>query len=319
MSGASALRTPVTYRPMRYLRRSKGLHKLLYNRLGLPLDVSEAAIRRLKQAWNPAQMGERRRLARMMPRSDSDERLRRDGFLKLETSSWDHLAAALVDCEQAFETSSRTAAIGATQAAGAKQFLVSVIRDRQALQYGAVMDLAISPSIIELVSGYFGAVPLLSSIRLWWSPPNASVVDSQLFHCDREDQTQLKVLVNVSDVTAEAGPFTLIPADASARIKRAVDYSYRDYQLSDEDIEKAGGLSEAIALLGTRGTAHCVDSSRCLHYGSRSNSKLRLMLMMRYTRYEAPNVTMPVWMPAAGRFDRELDELQRLVLGLSAG
>lgn len=305
------------YRPIRQLRRIKGVHKLLYNHLGLPLEASEAAIRSLKYVWNPTQVRLRERLAGDLPDSADDAVLNRDGYLKLASDQFDMLSAALSSCGRALEDSVSSGAIDKARSAGPKEFLVSVIRDEEAFQYDGVMELALSRPIVRLASKYLASIPMLSSVRLWWSPPNASAVDSQLYHCDREDRRQLKVLINITATTQKNGPFTIIPAEASERIKTAVKYDYKDYRLTDEAVHAVEDQVQEIAMTGPPGSASCVDTSRCLHYGSRHNTEPRLLLMLQYTSCLAPNVSLPLWLPGLSARPIALDDLQRLVLGLA--
>ncbi len=318
MTDTFASQTQSPYRPIRQWRRSKRLHKLLYNHLGLPLHTSEAAIRTLKFALNPAQVRLRERLAVDLPATEQDAELEREGYLQLAPDQFSMLPQALASCSRAFEVSVRSGAVHDAQAEGPKEFLVSIIRDEEAYQHNGLMELAVSSPVLRLASKYLGSVPMLSGIRLWWSPPNTSEIDSQLYHCDREDQRQLKVLLNISDTTHKTGPFTLIPAGISERVKSEVGYSYKRYRLTDEEVWSTEDQTQAVPLTGPSGSAYCVDTSRCLHFGSRQNSEPRLLLMVQYTRYLAPNVTLPSWLPDRSAAPMELDELQRLALGLTA-
>ena len=305
------------YRPIRQFRRTKGVHKLLYNHLGLPLSASEAAIRSLKFVWNPGQVRLRERLAAGLPDTEDDVTLEREGYQDLSAQPLDMIPTVLSSCSAAYDASVRDGTMGAAQAAGPKEFLISIIRDEEVFQHPGVMELALSQPILRLASKYLGSVPMLSGVRLWYTPPNSTAVDSQLFHCDREDERQLKVLVNITDTTRENGPFTVLPAASSERAKSAVGYSYKDYRLSDEQVWSTVDQSEAISLIGPRGSANCVDTSRCLHYGSRQNTEPRLLLMVQYTRYLAPNVTLPYWKPEHASSPMELNDMQRLALGLA--
>lgn len=307
----------ITYRPIHQLRRTKGLHKLMHNRLSLPLDFAETAIKRLKFAWNPAQMRQRTRLAGTLQHTCGDEFLAQNGYLHIKPADVNGLQDALDECTQALQSSTSTGAIKTAQAAAPKEFLISIIKDEQLLAHKALTGFAVSHPLIELAARYFGAVPMLSGVRLWWTPPNKTVIGSQLFHCDREDRRQLKFLINVMASTPESGPFTLISAGQSARIKSAVRYSYKTYQLTDGEICAAGEPDELIALTGPPGSIACVDTSRCLHYGSRNNTQPRLLLMIQFTDCLAPNVTLPKWHLGLSKLGLELDALQRLALGVT--
>ena len=73
---------------------------------------------------------------------------------------------------------------------------------------------------------------------------------------------------------------------------------------------------ECVSLTGQPGEGGCVDTCRCLHFGSRGNTKPRVMLMLRFNDHLAPNVDVPDWHLRAGELPEGLNELQKLVLGL---
>lgn len=306
-----------SYRPARQIRRIKGLHRLMHHRLSIPLGLTEAVLRRLKHAWNPSQTRRRTALARELERLDRDTILGQYGYLRLEPYSLPGMREALELCRTQYEKARAAGSAEERQSASVKEFLVSVIKDDEVLDHPELFSFVISPDIVELAAKYFGAVPVLAGVRLWWTPPNDMATASQLFHCDREDQKQFKMLINVFETTPDAGPFTFIPADTSAKLKKKIKYSYKNYRLPDEDIAAAGGLDAAVPLIGPAGAAACVDTSRCLHYGSRGNSRDRLVLMIQYTDSLAPNVTVPAWHDRLSYMDVELTEAQQLALCVS--
>lgn len=309
----------IAYRPIRQLRRTKGLHKLLHTHLSVPQSLAERAINRLKYVWNPTQVRQRARLAETLRHTDADAFLQQQGYLHLEPGQIGGLQTALDSCTRAYEQSIPTGVMEAAKAAAPKEFLISVIKDEQMLDYASLSTLVVSHPLIELAAKYFGTVPMLSGVRLWWTPPNTSISESQLFHCDREDRRQLKFLINVTEATPDTGPFTLIPAGESERIKATLGYSHKTYRLTDDEVFRVGAPNEIITLTGPPGSVACVDTSRCLHYGSRNNSQPRLLLMVQFTDCLAPNVTLPKWHLGLSKLGLELDELQRLTLGVSTG
>ena len=306
-----------SYRPSRQIRRIKGLHRLLHHRLSVPLGMTESVLRQLKHAWNPSQARRRSALAAELERSDQDTFLEQYGYLRLEPYSLPGMREALDYCSAEYDKARAAGSALEKQSASVKEFLVSVIKDEELLDHPELFSFVISPAIVELAAKYFGAVPVLSGVRLWWTPPNDMATASQLFHCDREDQKQFKLLINVFDTTPETGPFTFIPADISAKLKKKINYSYKNYRLPDEHIAAAGGLDMTIPLIGPSGAAACVDTSRCLHYGSRGNTRDRLVLMVQYTDCLAPNVTVPDWHAQLSHMDVELSEAQQLALCVS--
>ncbi len=307
---------PPVYRNARLLRRSKGLHKLLYNRLGLPLNASEGLIRGVKYLWNRDDARHRNRIARGLKLDDRDHILQHTGYLRFDPEQL-HGACEVVDaCRAEFDTAQTTGSLAAARASGRKDYLVSIVKNEEALHHKCIIDLALSRPVIDTASKYLGAVPVLSAMRLWWTPPNISTADSQMYHCDREDRKQLKFLTYITDSTMETGPLTILPAGISEAVKTRINYSYKRNRRADAEIREAGG-DETVTLTGPSGTTYCVDTSRCLHFGARQNSAPRLLLVLQYTNSLAPNVTVPRWRPDAHHPSYELDELQRLVLGLT--
>jgi len=156
-------------------------------------------------------------------------------------------------------------------------------------------------------------VPLLAGASLLVSPPNQTVRSSQLFHIDDEETRQVKLFLNVTETGTEQGPFTFLPADVSSRIRAATGQDRG--RMSDARIESAGGEDHAQRLTGPPGRGLLIDTSRCLHFGSRANSRERLLLALQYFRFEAPAESKARFRTPPA-FANELDPLERLVLGL---
>lgn len=193
-------------------------------------------------------------------------------------------------------------------------FLVRLTGDEEVLAQETVRDFVLSDELVGLASHYFGQVPVLSRVDFWWSPPNESKAESQLYHYDGEDKSQLKIILNVVDVDENTGPFTFLSAPASANIAKTRRHSAR---LDDDAVEATVGRDAITQLTGLAGTVGAVDTSRCLHYGSRGNSKDRLILMLQFTRFLAPKASLPNWDLAAFNVHREtLDETRKMVLNM---
>lgn len=170
-------------------------------------------------------------------------------------------------------------------------FLRPIARDDELLVLPEVRNFILCDEIVNLASHYLGEVPVLSGLLLQWSPPNGSCVESQMYHYDAEDTTQLKVLLLVKDVTADCGPFTYVKAPSSEKIIRTRRQSKR---LDDETVEGVVGTEAICRVMGGQGSVAAVDTSRCLHYGSRGNRRERLMLFAQFTKFLAPKAHMPV-------------------------
>lgn len=159
-----------------------------------------------------------------------------------------------------------------------------------------LVDFVCSPELIAPVADYLGFIPALSKtlptgIRIVESGKHLDALahlpprDSQVFHIDPYDHPMIYVIVVLRDCTGEMGPFTFLPASASARAAKALDYwsRGRPYRLEDEEIYSVVDRQEAIELTYPRGTVLFIDTSRCFHYGSRNAEKPRFVAMYGLT------------------------------------
>ena len=143
----------------------------------------------------------------------------------------------------------------------------------------------IARPILDTATNYLGAVPRLSGAMLVWSPENDTARSSQLFHFDYEDLTQLKMFINIFDTTEEQGPLTFLPADISAQVQNSMGRILG--RVSDEQVYQAGGRNHDVKLVGPSGSGAFLDTSRCLHYGSRFNKKDRLILIVQFLKFHS--------------------------------
>ena len=155
-----------------------------------------------------------------------------------------------------------------------------------------LVDFALSDSLLSIATNYLGIVPSLNRVDLVYSVPRATPeehISSQLFHQDPEGLQQVKVFLNVFDVEDPEGPFMFIPAGESERIVRQIRDERRvagapnDTRYRDDEIAAHGGSGATRRLVGPAGTAAVLDTSRCLHAGSRVQpGHFRLCLFIQY-------------------------------------
>lgn len=300
---------------MRQLRHTRSFYRFLFRGLGLPFSVADTITKGLKFAWNPAQGKLREEFAARIGERAEAEQLRRDGFLVFAPDRFPAIDGVLKTCREIRDERAPTA----DTALEGKDFLVTVAKDTQFAEWPHLFDLLISRDLIDIASAYFGRVPVLSGASLWWSPPNETFRQSQMFHCDREDHTTLKMFFNIEDVTPEKGPFTLMPGPASDRAKAKLRYHKRiSSRVTDDELAASAGPDELVELTGGQGGGACVDTSRCFHYGSRGNTEPRCVLMLRFSDYLVPFADVPDWSKAMDTCALELDEYQKLLLGFRA-
>jgi hypothetical protein len=183
-------------------------------------------------------------------------------------------------------------------------FLRYLLNDDDLRRHPELVRFALSDAMLGAATRYLGMIPHLSRIDLMYSLPRTTAgknIESQLFHLDHEGLTQVKHFIHVFDVGEHEGPFTFIPADATSRIVRDVralrrrrntgqDIELRRY--SDEEIAAVGGTGDVITVTGPVGAGVAVDTSRCLHLGSRVDpGSFRVCLYTQYcTTHEITNI-----------------------------
>jgi hypothetical protein len=149
--------------------------------------------------------------------------------------------------------------------------------------------LALHPSVVATATAHLGMVPVLAGVTVLRSPYVAGPpTGSQLFHSDWEDVTQLKLFVHCSEVTAKHGPLTALRGTSSIRVKEALHYRYggKGFRRFDDEVLALASLDDVQAFEGPPGTAVFVDTSTCLHYGSRlaEGAPDRLLVQLQFLR-----------------------------------
>jgi len=143
---------------------------------------------------------------------------------------------------------------------------------------------------------YMKTIPVFSKTR----PPGARFMesnikldpdsglpprDSQLYHIDFYDCPMFYVLVLLEDVTMDCGPWTFLPASVSERISKKIGYREkgRGYRLQDSYVRPYIQPNEEIVFAYPKGSVLFIDSSKCLHFGSRNALLPRYMMMYGLT------------------------------------
>lgn len=129
-----------------------------------------------------------------------------------------------------------------------------------------VVAFALQPAVLGIVAQVYGELPQLDSVLLTWSRyDNKPLSVSQLWHRDFDDTRVLKLFVYLTNVDgSDDGPFTFIDGALSDRARYSVKSHRADAMLSTR-LDPA----QSTAITGPALTAFMVETSRCLHMGSR--------------------------------------------------
>jgi hypothetical protein len=299
-------------------RRFKTAEKSLYFRLR-DSDTGRVLLRAASMARSPREIRHRTRAAApylaQLDQTTQPFIDPRTGYSLLSLSTKGELGNVLATSRQLFEFKKEdiderlsgfehwTAERREKFLAQKRSFLRYLLDDDDLRQHPEIVDFALSDDLLGAATRYLGMVPYLSRVDLMYSLPRGSGdnIASQLFHLDHEGVTQLKAFIHLFDVGEHEGPFTFIPADATMRIVNDVRRlrkqrgSHHDVELrrySDEEINAVGGTKDIVTVKGPTGTGVAVDTSRCLHLGSRvDEGSFRLCLYLQYcTTHELTNV-----------------------------
>lgn len=151
-----------------------------------------------------------------------------------------------------------------------------------------IRRIAHDPKIIEIVSRYLGAEPILYQTDLYWTYPPADeqkrqriIAQKSRFHYDVGDFRSLVVFIYLTDVDEDCGPHVVI--EATHHNKSA--WRLINRFLSDQTAQKEYGDRIRI-ITGKRGTGFFEDLT-CYHKHAPSRKK-RLMLTITYMLQRTP-------------------------------
>lgn len=210
---------------------------------------------------------------------------RDDGFLAMAPGSFVDVSRVM---ESALEIVRQSRATLSSENWDAKQQLRKELLDPASLDLQSpYMQLAAHPEVLASVSRYLGVFPVLAYIDIWVSRHTDTAFDnSQLYHCDHADVSQVKLFIHATDVGDDVGPLTVIPAKVSAVLRRKLNYYWSNprYRVEDHEVEREIGLSNQVVLTGKAGATAFVDTCRCFHYGSRVKdpAKNRVVVVFQY-------------------------------------
>ena len=249
--------------------------------------VLERAVERVRGAARALKVGDelarRRRLASAIPRGTEIDHLldERAGYGLVTPELIPEIAAA-VEFAQKVRDEKR-------EPAKKKRDYNPTILDAKHYEDAPVFfDLALCDQVLQIAAEYLGEVPILYNLKLWHTSaePAEMLKGSQLYHRDgrRWFLRRVKFLINMSDVDADCGPFTFLPADVSNRVSRALGSMKNQDHINDEIVYRHTDPSKAVAMTGPAGTGAAINSSRCFHYGARVRRRDRLMLQFQFLR-----------------------------------
>lgn len=290
------------------------LVKALHKRLGVPRGAVRPLVVAARVVTNPVEYKRRRATAAQIAAGPVPEMEVpvADGHRRFGPGAVPGAGAVVDSCRAIYERARRERSPESMMPSVRKTFLVPILEESDAAQHPELIRFMVSRPVLDVASRYLCTVPVLASAHLYWSPPNEFVGSSQSFHVDYEDTTQLKVFVNILETRADQGPLTYLPAAKSDLVTQRL--GQRERRFSDEEVRRASGGEPQIEVVGPPGSGTFLDTSRCLHFGSRANRRDRVVLMFQFLRPQSayrPLSGLRLRRPPAGL---SLDPAQRLAL-----
>jgi hypothetical protein len=293
-------------------RRISRFRQILWHLNRLPTGhVVKAGLR----AWYWRDLRQRKMLARRLPpdpRLDAlAQAFNRDGYVLLESVADPELLLQIARAGE--EKMNRANVAAVSQLESHKTFWSRLLDDDmrdEALPIGSIfVRFALQPAVISVLARILGEIPRLDSVLLTYSRhTNAPLSYSQLWHRDHDDTRTIKLFVYLTDVDSiDDGPFSFLPAQASGRFTKFTRRSHK----TDDAVFALAKPEEKVQVLAPRLSVFLVETSRCLHMGSRlAAGHTRLLYTACY--FSAPRM-YPAGKP---RFilDQPVDEVEGLVL-----
>jgi Phytanoyl-CoA dioxygenase (PhyH) len=147
-------------------------------------------------------------------------------------------------------------------------------------KYPVFLDFATCSDVLATVIDSIKTIPVLTN-----NVPSGMLHDSQLYHIDYYSLPNVYVLILLRDTTSENGPWTFLPRSVTKRVTKKLGYwtKKHGYRVSDDQVYSVAKREEAIEFTGKRGTVLFIESSGCMHFGSRNCFKPRFQLMLGYS------------------------------------
>ena len=179
----------------------------------------------------------------------------------------------------------------------------------------ALINFALSDAVLHIVSDYLGIVPQMKEIGIWVTPKQESEFSSQLYHLDKPEGKLVKLFMNVNQTGEDGGALTFLPLNVSDQVRRKTNYESVYYRgtgrLDDKAVFSHCSRDDQMTLTGGVGKGSFVDTSNCLHFGSRCKSGERRMLTIAYM---LPHKARDRRTPLFDLVPEPADDVRRLVL-----
>jgi len=238
------------------------------------IDSKLASLKELKQ---------RKFLARKLPALSKEqkeilEELRGSGFCKTNLSTLkisDDLLVYLENISQAEKMGYDE--VASAQSLANKKYWTDLGSDAQEnfLNLDPILK---NKFLLDIISHYIGQIPTFGGFRYLYSPPfpvSKTLSGSQNWHLDNHHKNVLKLFFSPFPIGKMNGPTQVLPSDLSTKRHYT---KYPHYMVDDELRRQGVRESDQHFLTSEPGEIYLVDTSRCLHCGSRNEMPRHLAI-----------------------------------------
>jgi hypothetical protein len=224
-------------------------------------------------AWHLGEKRERKRQVRLLnvtsiQKAKADD-LNRDGYTVLteliDQTMLQQFSEASMAKLDAIEASA------SKQASYWKKFLVHLLdnemQDGKLSADNIFVRYTLQPAVINVVASALGELPWLDYVMLSYSRhTDQELSSSQLWHRDHDDVRVIKFYTYLTDVVEDGdGPFTFLPRQSTDRF----GFPLLSSHFPDKRVFDKVPRAEVKVMKAPRLTSFMVDTSKCLHMGSR--------------------------------------------------
>lgn len=155
---------------------------------------------------------------------------------------------------------------------------------RPILNLPEVLQIVLADEVLDVLTAYLGAPPLLTFLKIQKSFANAvPALNTQIYHVDLLGVTIPKLVVYLVDVDEENGPFTFVrgshrryPNDGLQRLSEVPATRF-----TDQEVLETYGAEAVTPIVGKVGDAGFVETTG-LHRGQKPEARDRIALIANF-------------------------------------